>query len=100
VDAGNEGRHDELNLGGSGQGTDGPQFTTDRIEKNPSDKVGVFDRTELRQMRGTKADDTGSEMRGVNVLLEGRRSEAPTHPRYCWIIIKTKDLKIEQFVID
>jgi len=39
----------------SGQAVDSPQFTADRTEKNP--------RTGLRPMRGTKVDDTGSEMR-------------------------------------
>ncbi len=67
------------------------QFKAEEEPKNP--------RTRLRRMRGTKEDDTGSGMRGLKVFLEGRRSEVPTHPGYCWIIIKTKDLQIEQFVI-
>ncbi len=85
----------------------GRQVTTESlsIERNPRTWLGPPDARSgcsETQMRGTKVDEVesfriGSELKS---FLKGVGARPPTHPGYCWIVIKTKDLQIGQFVID
>ena len=73
---------------------DGSQLTADRIEKNPSDKVGVSDsaggglshRTRLSPIRGRK-------MRSSSNTLGGWPIEGYTHPRQFGSLSKHRGYK-------